>query len=385
MGERKSSEVIDLIPQVLQLLQENSDIGMILQTLFSLSFIIYLFYAQRIQAMTMLRQVEGTLRKVKAIKDEGRRISIETIKEIGKPEIDPTPLIDRFIEFFAVTPVSLDPAGIIGKLDHLLNLSDDTVKAEVMAMAPEASEAEINNLENLLGATHQLNAYYKVIRHFYLLGKKTMNIYVIMQVHMVLPLIVIEIEAVSSAVQAFKDGIPIGDSVGPMVAAKLMRGHDWSEVAKEMVAAEVPFMERTLIVTKAKGPGGSVGKPGVAIENIINGASEDKKVKAVIMVDAAMKLEGETTGAVHEGIGATIGGIGVEKFKIEEIVREYNIPVYGIAVKQDIGQAIGPMVEEIYKAVDVAIESVERMIKDRTEEGDIVIVAGIGNTIGVAQ
>jgi hypothetical protein len=35
--------------------------------------------------------------------------------------------------------------------------------------------------------------------------------------------------------------------------------------------------------------------------------------------------------------------------------------------------------------VDVAIESVERMIKDRTEEGDIVIVAGIGNTIGVAQ
>ena len=53
--------------QVDQLLQNQSEIGIILQTLFSFSFIIYLFYAQRIQAMSMLRAVEGTLRKVKEI------------------------------------------------------------------------------------------------------------------------------------------------------------------------------------------------------------------------------------------------------------------------------------------------------------------------------
>jgi len=371
--------------QVAQLFgQDNTDIGMILQTLFSLSFVIYLFYAQRIQAMTMLRQIEGTLMKVKRIKDEGRRISIETVKEIGKPEADPTLLIDRFIEFFVVSPVSLDPAGIIGKLDHLLNMSDDTIKAEVKKMAPEASEAELNNLENLLGATHALNAYYKVIRHFYLLGKKTMNIYVIMQIHMVLPLIVREIEATSYAVQAFKDGIPIGDSVGPLVIAKMMRGHEWKDVAKDMVAAEVPYEGRKLILTKAKGPGGTVGKPGDAIENIINSV-EGEKVKAVIMIDAAMKLEGETTGAIHEGIGAVIGGIGVEKYKIEEIANKYGLPLYGLAIRQDISQAIGPMVEELHKAADVAVETVKRIIVERTQEGDIVVVAGVGNTIGVGQ
>ncbi|MFQ6052683.1 MAG: hypothetical protein ACE5OO_00440, partial [Candidatus Bathyarchaeia archaeon] len=68
-------------PSVDQLVPPNSDIGMILQVIFSLSFIVYLFYAQRIQSMTMLRQVEGTLRRVKAIRDEGRRVSIETVKE----------------------------------------------------------------------------------------------------------------------------------------------------------------------------------------------------------------------------------------------------------------------------------------------------------------
>ncbi|MBC8497816.1 DUF1512 family protein, partial [Candidatus Bathyarchaeota archaeon] len=116
-----------MILQVAQVLGgDNSDIGMILQTLFSLSFIIYLFYAQRIQAMTMLRQVEVTLRKVKTIKDEGRRVSIEMVKEVGKPERDPTPDVDRFLEQFVISPVSMDPAGIMGKLDQLINVSDYT-------------------------------------------------------------------------------------------------------------------------------------------------------------------------------------------------------------------------------------------------------------------
>ena len=371
--------------QVEQLLQNQSDIGMILQTLFSLSFIIYLFYAQRIQAMSMLRQVEGTLRKVKEIRDEGRRISVETVKEVGKPEGDPSSDVDRFLEHFLIPPVSLDPAGIIGKLGQLLNVRENTFKAEVRAMAPEASDSEVDNLENLLEASLALNIYYKVIRHYYLLGKKTMNIYVIMQIHMILPMIVREIEAYSAALQAFKNGMPIGDGVGALVAAKMMHGNEWTEVAKEMVAAEVPYNGRTLIVTKAKGPGGSVGKPGDAVDNILNMRKGKDEVKAVIMVDAAGKLEGEPTGSIAEGIGAAIGGIGVEKYKIEEAVKAKGIPMYAVVIKQDITHVVAPMVEELYTACDTAVEVIKRMIEEKTEEGDTVLVAGIGNTVGVAQ
>ena len=377
--------MIRVFLQIEQLLQNQSDLGMILQTLFSLSFIIYLFYAQRIQAMSMLRQVEGTLRKVKEIRDEGRRVSIETVKELGKPEGDPTDEVDRFMEHFLIQPVSLDPAGIVGKLGQLLNVRENTFEAEVRAMAPEASDSEVNNMENLLEASLALNIYYKVIRHFYLLGKKTMNIYVIMQIHMILPMIVREIEAYSAALQAFKNGMPIGDSVGALVAAKMMHGHDWTDVAKEMVVAEVPYNGRTLIVTKAKGPGGSVGKPGDAVENILNGRKGKDKVKAVIMVDAAGKLEGEPTGGVAEGIGAAIGGIGVEKYKIEEAVKAHDIPIYAVAIKQDITHVVAPMVEELFTACDTAVETIKRMVEEKTEEGDTVLVAGIGNTVGVAQ
>ena len=375
-----------MILQVAQVLGgDNSEIGMILQTLFSLSFIIYLFYAQRIQAMTMLRQVEVTLRKVKTIKDEGRRVAIEMVKEVGKPERDPTPDVDRFLEQFVISPVSMDPAGIMGKLDQLINVSDYTNEAEVKAIAPQATETEAHNIENLLGAAHALNYYYKAIRHFYLLGKKTMNVYIIMQIHMILPLIMKEIEATSSAIQAFRNGMPIGDGVGPLVVSKLMRGHEIIDVARETVAAWVPYEGRTLILLKAKGPGGSVGKPGDGVAKILGDDKKEKKITAVIMIDAAGKLEGEPVGEIAEGFGAAIGGVGVEKYKIEEAVKARNIPMYAIAIKQDISHVIAPLVEELYKATDTALESVKRIVTERTQEGDYVLVAGIGNTMGIAQ
>ena len=366
-----------------QLIPPNSDIGMILQALFSISFIIYLFYAQRIQSMTMLRQVEVTLRKVKAIRDEGRRVSIQTVREVGKPEGDPTPDVERFMEHFFIQPVDLDPAGIVGKLGQLLNVRENTFEAEVRAMAPSASESEANNLENLLEASQALNIYYKVIRHFYLLGKKTMNLYIIMQIHMILPMLMREIEAYSAALQAFREGMPIGDGVGSLTAARLMRGHPWKEVAKDMVAAEVMMEGRTLLVTKAKGPGGNVGKPGDAVENLLN--ERKGKVKAIIMIDAAGKLEGEPTGGVAEGVGAAIGGIGVEKYKIEGAAKAHDVPLYAVVIKEDISNVVAPMVEPLFDATERAMESVGRLVDEWTEEGDTVIVAGIGNTVGIGQ
>ena len=48
----------------------------------------------------------------------------------------------------------------------------------------------------------------------------------------------------------------------------------------------------------------------------------------LIMVDAAGKLEGEDVGEIAEGVGAAIGGPGVEKYKIERAAIENNIPLF---------------------------------------------------------
>lgn len=366
-----------------QLLQQESDLGVIIQTVFSFAFIIYLFYAQRIQGMTMLRQIETSLRKIKGLRDKGRETAIEAIKHYGKPEKDPTAQVERFMDHFMIPPVDMDPSGVVQKLGTIINVREFTWQQEVDRMAPEATLSQRHNLENLLEASLVLNVFYKIIRHFYLMGKKTMNIYIIMQIHMILPQLIQQIEAYSSALQAFKDGIPVGDSVGPIVAGKLINGAPTREVAKEMVAGEITYEGRRVIVTKALGPGGNVGKPGDAIENLIK--EENGKVKMLITVDAAGKLEGEDVGEIAEGVGAAIGGYGVEKYKIEKAAIDHGVPLYAVAIKQGIEHVVAPLVEELMEATDNAVSSVKGLILDYSEQGDTVIVAGIGNTVGVAQ
>jgi hypothetical protein len=43
------------------------------------------------------------------------------------------------------------------------------------------------------------------------------------------------------------------------------------------------------------------------------------------------------------------------------------------------------MRKEIVDSIDKAIERVKQVILERTKEGDKVIVAGIGNSIGIGQ
>jgi len=366
-----------------QLFPPDNDLGAIFQFIFSLAFLVYLFYAQRIQTLTMLKQVEGTLTKLMVIKDEGRRIAIKTVKEVGKPKDDPAPHIDRMLEEFILTPVDLDPAGIVWKLEQIMNVREERFEEEVKAIAPEAGPSDAHNLEMLIEAAMALNTIYKVIRHFYLLGKKTMNIYIILQVQMILPQIIQEVEAYASALQAFTEGTPVGDGAGAITAAVLMRGHESRLIVKDTVMAEVPFEGRTLLVIKAQGPGGNVGKPGDAVNDIIE--ERKGKIAQVIMIDAAGKLEGEELGSVAEGVGAAIGGIGVEKYKIEEVALKYKIPVYAIAIKVDIKDVVAPVKEPIFNGAVKAADVVKRFVNERTKEGDVIMVVGVGNTVGIAQ
>ena len=378
-----SASVATLQNQLAQNPLGDNPISWILNLLFYVVFIVFLFYGQRIQLYVMLREVEGSLYKLRFIKDEGRKTAIETMKEIGKPQTDPTARIDRFLEYFTISPQNLDPAGIVWKLEHIIDVRDVRLKDEVKMMAPSADETQTNNLENTLEAAMALNYIYKVIRHFYLLGKKTLSLYIIMQIQMLLPLIMREAEAYASALKAFSFGQPIGDGAGALVAGRIMHGYKTKKLPKDCVVATVPIEGRTAYVIKAEGPGGNVGKPGDAIEAVIK---ENKgKIASVIMIDAAGKLEGEVVGEIAEGTGAAIGGPGVDQFKIEESILKYHIPINALVIKEDIGDAVSPMRKEIIDSIDKAIERVKQVILERTKEGDKVVIAGIGNSIGIGQ
>jgi len=375
--------VSDISLQLNPFANQGGILGQIISALMYLSFILFIFFGQKIQLRMMLWEIDGTVKKLEFMRTEAKTLSLKTIKDVGKPKEDPTPTLNSLLEQFILTPVEMDPAGIVWKLDHILDVRDAKFKDDVKRIAPEADEAHLNNLELLVEASLILNTLYRVVKHFYLLGKKTSSFYVILQLQMILPIVMQEAEALLGATKAASEGQPIGDGAGALVASKLTRGNEKRKVEKDVVVAETTIEGRRVIALKAEGPGGNVGKPGDAIRRIIE--ENEGKISMIVMVDAMMKFEGENSGEISEGIGAAIGGPGTEKYKIEQEAQKYKIPVYAMIIKESTQDSYLPMKKEIAESADKVIERIRRLILERTKEGEALIVAGIGNTIGIGQ
>lgn len=351
--------------------------------LFLMLFILYPNFSQRLQLSYILKDLERKLYGLKRIREEVRSRTIETLRRYSEGNMDLERELDQILLSFAITPESMDPYGIVYKLEHIVNTWEDTFEESVKRLCPRADRERMKTLTNLVEVARGIDYLYRVVRHYYLLGKKTSNIYIVLQIQMLMPQLMEIAEAYRQACYAFMQGQPVGDGVGVLAAAKLVEGLEKRtyEVAKDTIVHELVMDGRRLFVLRAAGPGGAVGKPADGIIKIIE--NEGERVKAIVMIDAALKLEGEDTGKVVEGIGAAIGGIGVDKFKIEEIAKKYNIPLYAFVIYESIGEAITPMRESIAKAAEEVVERVKNIIRSKVEEGASVIIAGIGNTVGI--
>ncbi|HEX2106657.1 MAG TPA: DUF1512 domain-containing protein [Nitrososphaera sp.] len=346
----------------------------------------FMMYAQKLQSRVIMGEISKSLARLKMMRENARKEAIEYVRnavKISSSSRDPSVGVDRFLEYFTIMPVDLDPNGLVHKLDHIMRTRDERVRAEIEKLCIGAGDKEISKIENILEAATALNLIYKVVRHYYLMGKRTTSMFILVQLQMVMPLLLEEAEALQKAISAFKRGQPIGDSIGPMIVGKMMLGKEKKFAARETVYSEDEYKGRKVYLLKAEGPGGTVGRPGEAIARLVGDMGI--KIDTIIMIDAALKLEGEKTGDVAEGIGAAIGGIGVEKFQIEEVAARFNIPIYAVIVKQSVQDAITIMRKEIADAFEKVTNTVYSVIEDRTSEGQSVMIIGVGNTMGVGQ
>jgi hypothetical protein len=361
----------------------DSNISPLAYILWFAPIIVLMIYGQKFQAWMILGDVSKSLTRLKTMKETARKEVIDYIKTSITPTADPSERIDKFLEYFAIMPVDLDPQGIIRKLDHVMRIKDERIRSEIKRMAEGMTEWQASRIENILEAATALNMIYKIVRHFYLMGKRTTGMFVLVQLQMVMPLLLQEAEALESAISAFKKGLPIGDGIGPMVVGRMMLGKEKKTIARETVYSEEVRLGRKLYMLKAEGPAGSVGRPGEAVYRLV--AELGLRIDAIIMIDAALKLEGEKTGAIAEGVGSAIGGIGVERYQIEDVATKFSIPIYAIIVKQSVQDAITVMRKEISDSFDKLYNTVSAVIEDKTLEGDSILVIGVGNTAGVGQ
>ena len=342
--------------------------------------VLFVFYGQRIQLIVTSSEINKNIEKLKKYKDDTKKELLEYLQK-SKPIGDTEKKIENFMEYFTIMPVDIDPNGIMPKIKHLLRTREDYTKKQVMLLAENLSVIESSKIQNLLEIATSLNMLHKIVRHLFLTAKKQNNFPLILPLQMMLPFIMEQAEALDAAVSAIKKGQPIGDGIGPMVIGKMMLRTEKKSIGLETVYSETDFEGRRLILLKAEGPNATVGRPGDAVEKLV----QEKKPTIIIMVDAGLKLEGEQSATIAHGFGAAIGGIGTDRFQIEDVATKYQIPVFAIVIKQSIKEAITLMTKEIADKADEVESQIYENIRQNTDSSQSVLIVGVGNTLGVPQ
>jgi len=342
--------------------------------------VLFVFYGQRIQLMVTSGEINKAIEKLNRYKDETKKELLDYLQK-SKSTGDVSKKVDGYLEYFTIMPVDMDPNGIMPKIKHLLRSREDYTRKQVLSLAQDITPFEASKIQNLLEVVTSLNLLHKIVRHLFLTAKKQNNFPLILPLQMMLPFIMEQAEALKGAVSALKAGQPIGDGIGPMIVGKMMLQSQKTPIGLETVYAESDYEGRKLYLLKAEGPAATVGRPGDAVEILV----EQKKPDLIIMVDAGLKLEGETSGTIAQGFGAAIGGIGTDRFQIEETATKHNIPVYAIVIKQSIKEAITLMTKEIADKSDEVEAQIHSMITENTTQGQSILIVGVGNTLGVPQ
>jgi len=345
-------------------------------------FFVFIAFGQQIQYYVSIGTVSRSVDRLMLMKDNAQKETLEYIAN-GRPTGDSASKLGKLIEYVTIMPETLDPAGVVPKMEQVVRNSDVRVRREVQRLIGVDEPVRVSVAQNMVEVASSLNVIYKVVRHYYLTSRKTRSYFTLVQLQASLPQIMELANALNETADSLATAQPIGDGLGALVASRLMVDIPKQPIARDTVLSMRDYKGRTLYVVKAEGPMGYVGEPDVAIRKVV----EEMKVKlsAIIMVDAALKLEGEKTGEMVEGMGAAIGGIGTEKFRIEEVAANHSIPIYAILVKESQVEALTVMRKEVAEASQAVVDAMTTVIEERTKQGDSVLFAGIGNTLGIGQ
>ena len=391
------------------LLGLGDDSNPLMMLVWILPIILFVFYGQRIQLMVTSGEIRKSIKKLDAYGDESRSELVEYVRGViarsgGAPPPPPgaaggsgagragagaggggggalAERIETLLDYFTIMPAGMDPSGIVPKIEHVVRSREDLTRAHIRSLCPGMSDGDLSRTQTLLEIATVLRLMHRAVNHLYLTAKKQKNFPLILPLQMALPFIMEQAAAMHGAVPAFKAGQPVGDGIGPMVVGSMMVGLEKKEAAFQTVVAKGSVGGRTAYLLKAEGPASTVGRPGEAVESLVEGARPD----AIIMVDAALKMEGEESASIAQGFGAAIGGIGTERFRIEQAAAARGIPLLAIVVKQSAKEAVGLMTREIAESAAKVRSRVLRMVAENTAEGQTVLIVGVGNTSGVPQ
>ncbi|MCS7123707.1 MAG: DUF1512 family protein [Candidatus Aenigmarchaeota archaeon] len=333
---------------------------------------------QLIQFLSKIETIRSSIRKIKKRCEEEVKKTIVKKDKIDREKL--SEFIKNMMEYHIIHPVSLDPSGIVEKIEHVLNISETDIKKRALLFYKDYDKRD--NFVTSIVAMGEIHKIDKFITHYIELIKKTKSVPLAFQLSTLMPLLQEISKSLYSISISSINNLPIGDSIGPLIALNLIKESKAKTIEilkkEECVLLKGKLNNKKIYILKARGFGSRVGRIGRAIEYTI----KKYKIKNLITIDAAQKLEGEKSGAIAEGVGVAIGGIGIDSVFVENIALKNKVNLYSLLIKMSILEALGPLNKTIYNSAKDVIEKIKLKIKNT--EGSFLIV-GVGNTCGIGN
>lgn len=338
-------------------------------------FILFFFLFPIIYPRMVLSQalyfINSMIEKVSDSIERSKRKFIRIIN----PKVSSDKIFEK-LDFITIEPTSLDPFGIVNKLEFILNQSSEKIESYIRKFSNEKDEEKLKNYKLLFEILIVKNIIKKILEHYREIIKKYRNLQIALFIQFQLPIIDRIFKSYENGFETVINNLPIGDGIGPLVIANLISKEDKIKEIEECIVVKKKLFGKEVILIRAKGPGARLGRLHKALESVLK---KEKNIDKIITIDAALKLEGEETGSIAEGIGVAIGGVGVEKFNIETIATRKKIRMEAIAIKMSSEEAIKIMNPKIYESVDKVIERLKELLEDSKK----AIIIGVGNSVGV--
>ena len=338
-------------------------------------FIVTMFFYPKLMLMQMMGKLEGTAVMLEGYTQKARQIVTKRITK--EPSTELKEKIGNFMEFFAVEPINVDPYGIVNKLSHLVEQVEGKFKDFTKEVAPRMSPEDQASLVGGMSGAITMNQISKIVRHIVETVRKTKNLQLALVLQMQMPFIEKMAKSMLNGTETMSNGWPMGDSAGPMVAAQLIGDSKGKEI-RDTIVVRKKIKGRNVVILKAKGPGGRLGKEWELVESEVKRG----KIAKILSIDAAGKLEGEKTGSLAEGVGVAMGSF--YRAYIENIATVKKVPIESVAIKMSPEEAVMNMPLDVLKAIPKATSLVESNIKNTKQKGAIIVL-GVGNTSGVGN
>ncbi|MEM0243370.1 MAG: DUF1512 family protein [Candidatus Aenigmatarchaeota archaeon] len=307
-------------------------------------------------------------------------ISIENSKRkflrLINPKMPANKIFEK-LDFSVIEPTSLDPYGIVNKLDFIIEQSDEKIEKHIEKISNEKDLEKIKNYKLLFQILMVKHYIKKVLEHYRGTIRKYKNLQLALLIQFQLPIIDRVFRSYEKGFETILNNLPIGDGIGPLVISNLIERGDKINEVYECIVVKKRLFGKDVILVRAKGPGGRLGKIHKVLNELLK---KEKNVEKIITIDAASKLEEEESGSVSDGVGVAIGGIGVEKFNIEEVAAKKDIKLDAILVKMSPEEAIQIMNPKILNNVNNVIEKIKESLEDVNKKA---IIVGVGNSANV--